>query len=330
MGVLLVITDEPGQINQPNVRRVKIISSDNLATVTTSGYLNPVTLQGFYIYNTDIIDMWYGAIGNANYIQSPGTYAEFYPTISNGVITLNEVVPPGGVTVIGTPTTGHIARFAGSSSIQDGGVLGLAAAKSVSDNTKSIVASVTGTFVSGHIATFADTAGTIQDGGALGQAATKAVSDNAKSSVASVSAATVTNNLLKAADITGTVADSGIAVSNVMQLNATNTLSGSGSIALVKGTGTEATNAVTVNNQAGVITTSSLTTAGGDNYEITFTNSFITTNSVILTSIMGGTNTTDNITLKATAGSGTSTLTIYNDTAATSLNGTILIGFLVV
>jgi hypothetical protein len=330
MGVLLIITDEPGQINQPNVRRVKIISSDNLATVTTASYLNPVTLQGFYIYNTDIIDMWYGAVGNANYIQSPGTYAEFYPTISNGVITLNEVVPPGGVTVTGTPTAGHIARFAGASSIQDGGVLGLAAAKAVSDNTKSVVASVTGSFTAGHIATFADTAGTIQDGGALGQAATKSVSDNTKSSVASVSAATVLNNLLKAADIAGTVADSGIGTANVMQLNATNTLSGSGSIILVKGTGIEASNAVTINNQAGVITTSSLTTAGGASYTITFTNSFITTSSVVLPVLMGGTNTTKNITLQATAGNGTSTLTIYNNTAATALDGTILIGFLIV
>jgi hypothetical protein len=117
------------------------------------------------------------------------------------------------------------------------------------------------------------------------------------------------------------------ASTNLMLLNAANALTGSGSISLVKGTGTEASNAVTVNNQAGVITTSSLTTAGGSSYAITFTNSFITSSSVVLLTIMGGTNTTENITLKATSGSGTSTLTIYNNTAATALNGTILIGF---
>lgn len=121
MGILQIITDEPGQINQPNIRRVKIISSDNLTTVTTAGYLNPTTLQGYTIYNTDIIDMWYGAIGNANIITNPGTYAEFTPSISNGVITLNRVIPPSGVTVIGTPTAGSLAAFASASSIQDSG-----------------------------------------------------------------------------------------------------------------------------------------------------------------------------------------------------------------
>jgi hypothetical protein len=94
--------------------------------------------------------------------------------------------------------------------------------------------------------------------------------------------------------------------------------------------GTEAANAVTASGTSGVITTSSLTTAGGANYAITWTNTFIASTSVILLTLMGGTNTTNNITLKAVAGSGSSTLTIYNDTAATALNGTILIGYHVI
>lgn len=97
-----------------------------------------------------------------------------------------------------------------------------------------------------------------------------------------------------------------------------------------KANGTEAANAVTASGTAGIITTSSLTTAGGASYEITWTNTFITTSSIILLTIMGGTNTTENITLKATAGASTSTLTIYNNTAATALNGTILIGYQVI
>lgn len=96
---------------------------------------------------------------------------------------------------------------------------------------------------------------------------------------------------------------------------------------MTKANGTEAANAVTANGQAGVITTSALTTAGGASYAITWTNSFVATGSTILLSLMGGTNTVKPITLQAAAGNGTSTLTIYNNTAATALDGTIIIGY---
>lgn len=94
--------------------------------------------------------------------------------------------------------------------------------------------------------------------------------------------------------------------------------------------GTEAANVVTANGNAGYITTSSLTTAGGASYAITWTNSFISATSVIGLTIQGGTNTTQNINFKVVAGAGTATLTIYNLTAATALNGTVIIGYSVV
>jgi len=97
----------------------------------------------------------------------------------------------------------------------------------------------------------------------------------------------------------------------------------------IKVNGTEAANAVTASGQAGVITTSSLTTAGGSSYAITWTNTNIASTSSIHLTLMGGTNTTRNITIQATAGSGTSTLTIYNNTVATALNGTIFIGYVI-
>jgi hypothetical protein len=97
-----------------------------------------------------------------------------------------------------------------------------------------------------------------------------------------------------------------------------------------KANGTEAANAVTASGTAGVITTSALTLAGAANYAITWTNTFITTASTILLTIMGGTNTVLNITLTATASNGTSTLTIYNNTAATALNGTLFIGYMII
>lgn len=89
MGIVQIITEETGQVFFPNVRRVRIISTDNLATVTAAGYLNPTSLQGFVIYNTDIISLWYNAIATVGEIvRSPGVYNEFVPIINNGVISL--------------------------------------------------------------------------------------------------------------------------------------------------------------------------------------------------------------------------------------------------
>lgn len=97
-----------------------------------------------------------------------------------------------------------------------------------------------------------------------------------------------------------------------------------------KGTGTEAANAVAISKLAGVITTSSLNTAGAGSYAITLTNTYIAATSNILVSYNGGTNTTRNITISAVPGSGTATITIYNNTAATALNGTVIIHFFVI
>lgn len=96
---------------------------------------------------------------------------------------------------------------------------------------------------------------------------------------------------------------------------------------ITKVNGTEASNAVTTNGYAGVITTSSLTTAAGGSYAITWTNSSITSTSVFSLCIQGGTNTRQNIQFKCAPGSGTATLTIYNNEPSNALNGTILIGY---
>lgn len=130
---------------------------------------------------------------------------------------------------------------------------------------------------------------------------------------------------------TGQIKDSTILATNIVSKNAVNTMAANSDIILDKGTGIEATNAVTINHQSGVITTSSLTTAGAATYVITLTNSFIATSSVVLVSLMGGSNNaTFDISMKATAASGSSVITIYNNTSATALNGTLIIGFLVV
>lgn len=140
---------------------------------------------------------------------------------------------------------------------------------------------------------------------------------------------TVANNLVIATDTQGTLATTSIASAAVMQLTAVNTMSGSGQIILVKANGTEAANAVTASGNAGVITTSALTTAAGASYAITWTNTKITATSVIGLCIQGGTNTVNSVQFKCVPGAGSATLTIYNVGPTDPLNGTILLGYTV-
>lgn len=129
--------------------------------------------------------------------------------------------------------------------------------------------------------------------------------------------------------ITLTAQTSGALPATVVQTNQANQIASGNTVLLAKGTGTATANAVTINQQGGVITTTSLTTAGGASQAITLTNSIITASSVVETSWMGGTNTTANFTVSAVPGAGTCTITIFNNTAATALNGTIILGFTV-
>src|SRR5579872_573006 len=108
----------------------------------------------------------------------------------------------------------------------------------------------------------------------------------------------------------------------------TQQLASGAALLLDKGTGTESSHAVTINKQSGVITTTSLTTAQYSTESITLTNSEISSSSVVITSIMGGSNTTQGISVSATAGSGTSTIVLTNLNSA-ALNGTVIIGFAV-
>ncbi len=166
---------------------------------------------------------------------------------------------------------------------------------------------------------------------AMGQASVISIPDpgGATADFVLAAAALVSGNMVKASGTAGLIVDAGFAATNVMQLNVTNALSSLGSIVPAKVNGTEAANAVTASGMAGLITTSSLTTAGGASYAITWTNTFITATSVVMLSLSGGTNTVKNITLECVPGAGTATLTIYNNTAATQLDGTILISYLV-
>lgn len=152
MAIVQITTDVAGQINV-NPRRVKIISSDNLATVTTAGYLNPGNLMGEAIYPTDIIDMWYGYVSNTNV----GTYGVFTPDITASVITLNQWENPGDVLL--PVVSGDFANFNGTTGqIKDAGF-------SPTDATKTKVVMLNAAPTSAHLAAFTNANGTIGDSG---------------------------------------------------------------------------------------------------------------------------------------------------------------------
>jgi|SRR6478736_6329099 len=318
MGIVQAPSVLPGQVGVLGAMKY-MTTTASLATLTAAGYLNAIDLAVNPIFASDVLGVTYLYDPNTNH----GTFGIFTVSISNGVITLTQWANPGDVLL--PVVSGDFANFNGTTGqIKDSGF-------SPTDATKTKVVMLNAAPTSGHVAAFTNANGTIGDGGVLGTAAAKAASNNALSTVASTAGSGFTiGDVVTAADAAGTIQDSGILATNIVRKDSTNTMAAGSSIVLAKVNGTEAANAVTASGTAGIITTSALTTAGGATYAITWTNTFITTTSVVHLQIMGGSNNaTNNITFTVTAGAGTSTLTIYNNTAATALNGTLLIGYAV-
>lgn len=331
MPILAITTDVAGLVGvKPRV--IYIDTNDTLAVVTTAGYLNKVVQEGAIISEEDIAIVSTRTTPASTTISlawlqvnKTGQNWSLIPAVSPGSVTLPTIA---NHLIVSTNTTGQLANLTGTAinngSLQAGlsGTAGTLISYPATASKGSLIVAAT--------ANTGNTNVTITNA-AFGQASVLTLPDPAGAAAEFVlaPAALVNNNLVKASGTAGLIADAGIATSNVMVLNASNVLTGSGQITLVKANGVEAANAVTASGNAGVITTSSLNTAGGANYAITWTNTKITSTSVFAFCIQGGTNTTQNITFTCAPGSGTATLTIYNNTAATALNGTILIGYTV-
>lgn len=162
MGILQLPTQVPAQVGIfPNMKFM--VTTDNLATITTAGYLNGVSLQSNPISSTDLLMVIYGF----NEQTAAGVFGIFTVSISTtGVITLALWANPGDVILPVTP--GHVAVFANANgTIEDGGVIGTAAAKAASDNAQPSLASVDGATVVGNLAMFADIGGTVEDSGVV-------------------------------------------------------------------------------------------------------------------------------------------------------------------
>lgn len=327
-----------GLLGQDGVtpRRVQMVVTDGITALTTAGYITQSSIYPDTAYPTDIFDIIY----SYNSVTNTGTYGEFICTIGvNGIITLSVANVSDGVTYTAPSVASHIAYFttttgnissASGTTIINGGSIQAGLSGTAGTLISYPATSSKGSLIVAGVANTGNTNTTISND-AMGQVSVVNIPDPVNAIGQFVIGATATpfvsGNFPQNSGTAGLMVDSGLAVSNVVSKIASNVFSGSGQITLAKVNGTEASNAVTASGNAGIITTSSLTTAGGASYAITWTNTKITSTSVFSFCIQGGTNTTQNITFECVPGSGTATLTIYNNTTATALNGTIFIGY---
>lgn len=96
------------------------------------------------------------------------------------------------------------------------------------------------------------------------------------------------------------------------------------------GTVTESSNAATLNNKCGVITTASLTAPSGSEYLVTLTNSVVAAGDVVLWSVGNGSSTTGLVTMGRATVTATTVAFSIRQATAVNFNGTLLITYFVV
>jgi len=102
-------------------------------------------------------------------------------------------------------------------------------------------------------------------------------------------------------------------------------------IAFDHGTAAGSAGASTLNKTSGVITTEALATAAGGQYSHVLTNANIAVGDLVFVTVGWGTNSQgETVVARVQPGAGTVTILIRNSHASQALNGTLLIGFVVV
>ena len=197
-----------------------MVVGDNLATLTSAGYLNGVNLESYPIATTDIINVLY----SFNLQTQVGTFEQFTVSLSNGVITLVQSTSAGQVTL---PTiANHIATYANVAG-------GLTEDAATAINGGNIQAGLSGT--AGALISYPATAttGSLQVVGvsntgntatvisnvAMGQASTVNIPDPANATgqfmVGATATPFVSGNLPKASGTAGLFVDSGVTAVSV-------------------------------------------------------------------------------------------------------------------
>lgn len=268
----------------------QIDTNDTYAEITTAGYLPN---NNNYTNNAIVL------ITNETYHVS----ALILTIDEDGIITLSPSFSSGGVTL--PVTSGHIAVFSGTTGLIGDDV-------STAINGGNIHAGLSGT--AGNLTSFPSTA-------SKGNLRITAI-DNTGNTVTTVS------NAAMGQACTISIPDPGAATANFLLSSGANSIAVGSSLSFATSFGTG--NTVTINAQAGVITTAALSTAAGASQSITLNNSMITANSVIVaTAYTGGTNTTKGIIVECAQPTSTQAVINVFNAAAAALNGTIRIAFFI-
>lgn len=152
MGILQLPMPLPAQIGILPATK-KMVTTDNLATVTTAGYLNAVNLESYPLAQTDTIECLY----SFNTTTNAGTYARFSVAIANGVITLAQIAASNAVIFSGAVVSGDVPAFSGTTgTVTDSGILATNIVTKNSINTMAsgsdiVLAKGTGTATAGAV-----------------------------------------------------------------------------------------------------------------------------------------------------------------------------------
>lgn len=103
-----------------------------------------------------------------------------------------------------------------------------------------------------------------------------------------------------------------------------------GKLSVDVGAATMSSNAATLSQIAGKVTSEALTTAAGSAQDLVLTNTLVAAADLVVATINGGTNTNGSVEVKAVPTANTITFTLTNRHASAAFNGTFVIGFVVI
>jgi hypothetical protein len=194
LGILQPPQVLPGQVGVLGAIKY-MVTTDSISTVTTAGYLNNLDLAVFPILPSDVLGITY----SFNTQTNSGTFTFGNVSLSNGTITITEMVSPGNVLL--PVVSGDIAIFNGTTGqIKD-------SSQSASNASNPYLVSSPGSLTIGNFPTLADAKGTLA-GGLPPTAASQ--------SYVVVSPGSLTaGHLLETSDANGTLEDTGIAANTV-------------------------------------------------------------------------------------------------------------------